>query len=159
MHKIIKPRDCTMQEFVIRLFEMNEWLSLFPLFNANQKLPTGELLNRAGFTVPKPGSILWDCMFLAPWHIMTKVSSSNSVRDASFFIGPWNYNQTLATRAIIKQMSKEIWKNAILHNEELLREKPMMMMVVNPSGVSILEILPIVWVQARMFWIRVLSCT
>jgi len=44
-HFICKPQDITMQEFTI------EYLNLFPLFNANPKLPMDKLLDVAGYAI------------------------------------------------------------------------------------------------------------
>jgi len=43
----------------------------------------------------------------------------------------------------------EIWKNTMLPNEKLLREKPPMMMMVNLSGVSIIELILIILAMSR----------
>jgi len=53
-HFIKKPRDCSAQEFVTRLFEINQYLDQFLPFNANQKLPTDELLDIAGYAILVP---------------------------------------------------------------------------------------------------------
>jgi len=43
-----------MWEFIMRLFEINQYLDQFPPFNANQKLPTDELLDIAGYAILVP---------------------------------------------------------------------------------------------------------
>jgi hypothetical protein len=47
-----KPRDLKIREFVTRLVEVNEYLNEFPPSEANQKLPTDELMDIAEFAVP-----------------------------------------------------------------------------------------------------------
>jgi len=51
-HIIKKPRNCSAQEFVTRLFKINQYLDWFLPFNANKKLSTNKLLDIAGFTIP-----------------------------------------------------------------------------------------------------------
>jgi len=49
---IRKPRDLSARKFVARLFEINEYLHMFPPFQPNQQLPLDELLDIAEFAVP-----------------------------------------------------------------------------------------------------------
>jgi len=50
-HFIHKPQDLSAQKFIVRLFEINKYLCMFPLFQPNQQLPLDELLDIAKFSV------------------------------------------------------------------------------------------------------------
>jgi len=49
---IRKPYNVLARKFVTRLFEMSEYLQLFPPFRENQQLAVDEVLDIAKFTVP-----------------------------------------------------------------------------------------------------------
>jgi len=51
---IHKLQDLSARKFIVRLFEINEYLCMFPPFQPNQQLPWDELLDIAKFAVLDP---------------------------------------------------------------------------------------------------------